>query len=266
VTAPPGVLTVVVPPATPGGSYPITLTSTDGPHVHSATTTVVVENDPPTAFAPNVVIAAARVASSRTAARVRVSWQKATDASSAIVGYQLQTAVDAGAWGGTKSFTGGVTTTSPWASYGHRYQFRLRARDAAGNWSEWQVSTPLTVALVQDTSSALRYSTGWQTLSSKYASGGRYHYTTRVGATVSFTTTARQFAIDDRVSPSGGWAYVYVNGVYQAKISLYASSGSYMHVLWSKDFGTSATRTITIKATGTAARPRVYLDAILVGR
>jgi subtilisin len=258
-------LKVVVPPSTPAGQYTITLSSTDGPHVHTATTTFVVENDPPTAFAPRVVIAAARVASSTSAARVRVSWQKATDASSAIVGYQLQTAVDGGAWAGTRSFAASVTSTVPWAYYFHSYQFRLRAQDAAGNWSEWQVSTPLTVGIAQDTNRAMRYSSGWQTLSSTAASGGKYHYTTRVGATVSYTTSARQFAIDDRVSPTGGWAYIYVNGVYQAKISLYAASSSFHHVLWSKDFGTVATRTITIRAAGTAARPRVYLDAILVG-
>ena len=157
-------------------------------------------------------------------------------------------------------------TITPWAAYGHSQQFRLRAQDAAGNWSEWQASTPLTVGLVEDTNRYMHYSTGWLQYSSTAASGGRYHYTTRVGATVSFTTTARQFAISDRVSPVGGSVYVYVNGVYQGKVSLYSSSGSYMHVLWSKDFGSSASRTITLKAAGTASRPRVYMDALLVGR
>lgn len=257
---------LVVPPATPGGSYTVTLTSTDGPHVHTAITTVVVENDPPTASAPTAVIAAARVAASATAARVRVSWPAATDASSAIVSYQLQTAINGGAWGATSSFPARVRSTLPWATYGRTYQFRLRAQDAAGNWSEWQVSTPLTVGLLQDTNAAMRYSSGWHTYSSTAASGGRYHYTTRVGATVSYTTSARQFAINDRVSATGGWVYVYVNGVYQAKVSLYAAHGSYIHILWSKDFGTTATRTITLKAAGTASRPRVYMDALLVGR
>ena len=259
-------LTVVVPPSTPGGNYTVTLTSTDGPHVHNATTTVVVENDPPTAFAPNVVIAAARAATTRTAARIRVSWVKATDASSAIVGYQLQASIDAGPWGATTSLPPSVRTVMPWASYGRNYQFRLRAQDAAGNWSEWQLSTPLTVGIVEDTNRAMHYSTGWQMYASTAASGGRYHHTTRVGATVSLTTTARLFAISDRLGPLGGSVYVYVNGVYQGKVSLYASRGSYMHVLWSKDFGTSASRTITLKAAGSASRPHVYMDALLVGR
>jgi hypothetical protein len=122
------------------------------------------------------------------------------------------------------------------------------------------------LGMAQDTNAAMRYSSGWRTYASTAASGGRYHSTTRNGATVSFTASGRQFAINDRAGPTGGSVYIYVNGVYQAKVSLYAPRGSDMHILWSKDFGTTATRTITIKAAGTAARPRVYMDALLVGR
>jgi subtilisin len=259
-------LKIVVPPSTPSGHYTVTLTATDGPHVHTATATIVVENDPPTAFAPAVTIMASGSQATRTATRLLLKWQRATDASSPIVGYQLQTAIDGGAWGGTRWLPATVTTAAPGTANGHAYQFRLRAQDAAGNWSDWQVTTPLTLKLVEDNISAMHYSSGWHTFVSAFASGGRYHYTTRAGASVSFTTAARHFAILDRVSPYGGWADVYVNGVFQARISMYKASGGYMRVLWSKDFGTLATRTITLKAVRTASRPRVYLDGILVGR
>jgi subtilisin family serine protease len=259
-------LSVVVPPSTPAGSYPITITGTEGPHVHSATTTIVVENDPPTAFTPAVTIAASGYGMHVTATRLFLKWRPATDASSRIASYELESSMDGGPWAGTRTIAATATTALAWVDWNHRYQFRLRARDAAGNWSDWQVAAPLTVGKVEDTSSAIRYSSGWSRFSNAAASGGIYHWTTRSGATASYTSTGRQVAIVARVSSFGGYAGVYVNGVYQGRISMYSASGGYKRVIWAKDFGTAATRTITIKAIPTASRPRVYLDAILVGR
>jgi hypothetical protein len=96
--------------------------------------------------------------------------------------------------------------------------------------------------------------------------GGTLHYTTVRGATVTATVSARQLAIVGPVGPSRGSAAVYVNGIYQGTISFRSSRASNRRVVWSKVFPTDAIRTLQIRALGTAGRPRIDIDAILVGR
>jgi subtilisin len=256
---------VVVPPSTPAGHYNVTITGTEGPHVHSATTTIVVENDPPSMPAPSLNVNAARAATLPTQASLVLTWPAATDASSRIAAYQYETSIDGSAWGNTRTFSAIARTYRPWAVLGHRYQFRLRAMDAAGNWSDWQPTPTINVARIEDAARGIRYSSGWSTFPSSSASGGRYHWTDRAGATLTFSSTGRYLALVGRLSKSGGDAAVYVNGVYQGRFSAYGAS-TYQKVVWGKDFGSSGVRTVTVRALGTRGHPRVYLDAVLTGR
>ena len=45
---------------------------------------------------------------------------------------------------------------------GHVYTFRIKARDAAGNWSAWVESPTFKSSLVSDRSTAIRYSGTWK--------------------------------------------------------------------------------------------------------
>ena len=107
---------------------------------------------------------------------------------------------------------------------------------------------------------------GWFRYDTVYASGGTTRYTTRQGSNVRLTMTARTLAIVAPVGPTRGAAAVYVNGVYQATVSLYSKTGGSRRVIWTKTFSADGTKTIEIRAVGTYGRPRIDVDAILIGR
>ena len=264
-TAVAATLTVTVPPSTPAGRYPVTVTALEGPHLHKATTTIVVVNDMPTARPPSAAIATKRAISS-TEASVLVVWPKATDPTSLIAAYELQTARDWGGWRNSVLLGGSTTAVIRPATIGHNQRFRVRARDAAGNWSAWVEGPGIRLALVQQSSNLVHYSAGWATATSKYASGGSTRYATRRGASVRLTVAARHLAIVAPVSRTRGQAAVYVDGVYQGKISFYSTTGISRQVVWSKTFATDAVRTLELRLLGTAGRPRVDIDAFLIGR
>jgi hypothetical protein len=62
-----------------------------------------------------------------------------------------------------------------------------------------------------------------------------------------------------------GKAQVYVNGVLKATIDLYSATTLKQRIVWSANYSTSATRTVTIKVLGTSGRPRVDVDGFIVG-
>lgn len=264
-TANAATLTIKVPPSTPAGRYPVTVTALEGPHLHTASTTVVVENDLPTARPPAAGIAPKRAISS-TEGSALVTWPKATDPSSLIAAYELQSARDWSGWQGSITFAGSTTAAIRPAAIGHNQRFRVRARDAAGNWSAWVEGPGLRLSLFQQSSNLVRYSAGWVTAPSKYASGGSTAYAIRRGASVRLTVAARHLAIVAPVSKTRGQAAVYVDGAYQGTLSFYAATGVGRQVVWSKTFATDAVRTIELRVLGTAGRPRVDIDGFLVGR
>ena len=148
----------------------------------------------------------------------------------------------------------------------HSHRFRIRARDAAGNWSPWVEGPPLRLGIVQDGASGMHYSLGWYRSDSTYASGGTTRYTTRRYASVKLTMTARTLSIVAPVGPTRGRADVFVNGVYQATITLYSKVSASRRIVWTKTFDVDGAKTIEIRALGTYGRPRVDVDAILIGR
>jgi hypothetical protein len=73
-------------------------------------------------------------------------------------------------------------------------------------------------------------------------------------------------AIVAPVGPTRGTANVYVNGVYQATINLYSKVGASRRIVWAKVFDEDSLKTIEIRSNGTYRRPRIDVDAVLIGR
>jgi hypothetical protein len=259
-------VTVTVPPSLPAGSYPVEVTAAEGPRSRGATVQLIIENDPPTAAPPEATALYKSSITGATTAEVRVVWPAATDPSSAIAGYELEYSLDLGPWQPSGTAAGSATTAVRTVSLNHAHRFRIRARDAVGIWSEWVEGPLLRLGIVQDGSSAMKYSTGWYRSDSSSASGGTTRYTTGRNKSVRLTMNARTLSIVAPVGPTRGTANIYVNGVYQATISLYWKVGVSRRIVWTKTFEADGLKTLEIRANGTAGRPRFDVDAVLVGR
>ncbi len=65
--------------------------------------------------------------------------------------------------------------------------------------------------------------------------------------------------------PSRRRASVSVNASVVATVDLYSTTVHAQRIVWSANWSTSATRTVTIRVSGTAGHPRVDLDGWVVG-
>jgi subtilisin len=262
-TAKAAVLTITVPTSTAPGQYEVTVTATEGPRIRTATTTLVVEGDLPTAFAPVVAPAYKLALTGDTMAPVRITWPAATDPTSAIDRYEMEYSMDGGPW----TAAGGTTATSTtrMVDLGHSHRFRIRAADVYGNWSPWVPGAPLKLIAVQDNAGPMRYAPAWSRSTSAYASAGTLAWSTRAGASVSLSTTARTLALVAPVSSARGQARIYVDDVLQATVSLYSPVGVSRRVLWVKTMPATGYKTLRIEVVGTAGRPRIDVDAVLLG-
>jgi hypothetical protein len=240
-------VSVTVAPGTPAGTYPVTVTANEGVRIRQAAVDIVVENDPPTMSTPTLSLKAA-----------------ATDVSSPIAAYRIDRQVDNGTWRR-------VATIGPTArSYthktvpGHYYRYRVAAMDAAGNWSSWVTLANVHVRSVQDGS--LGYKGTWYRSSASASFGGtaRYSYTT--GAAARVYLTAKQYALVAPMSPTRGYARIYIDGVRVATVSLYRSSLSSRRIVWVGNFPTARQRLIEVKVLRGDGRARVDVDAILALR
>ncbi len=256
-------LTVNVPKSTPSGTYAVSVSGTRGATTHTVHLAVVLDSDPPTAGAPSLK---ARPGSrfETTWFPARATWPAATDAVSAITAYQAQWRVDGGAWGGTISLSAATHHTDRTFTVGHAYALRVRARDAAGNWSAWATADPFTVRVTQDRSRSW-YTTGvWHRSVSGKWSRRTTIYSTRAGATVSRSFTGRGISVIATQGRSRGAAQVWIDGVHVTNIHLHRSKLHPRRVVFTRTWAASGTHTIKIVVVGSARHPRVDVDALVI--
>ncbi len=231
------------------------------PAAASNTIALSIDTTPPTASAPVATLAAGATIGSTIP--VTLAWAGA-DAGSGIARYELAQSTNGGAYATVASPTG-VSAVRPLAPSATRtYRFRVRAIDTAGNASAWAYGPVFHVHLVQESSTALRWAGGWVTASSASASGGRYRYATRSGASVSYTFTGRNVAFVAYKGAKLGSVRVYLNGAYKGTVSEYASATAWRRLLWSTRWSSSGSHTLRLVWAGTGARPRVNVDALVV--
>jgi subtilisin len=261
-TAVSSTLTVSVPAGTTPGTYTITVAGDEHGRTRSATARIVVENDPPTAQPP-LTVARAKATVSDTIVPTTVAWHAATDPSSPIGGYEIEQSVAGGSWVALGSTTGTVRTAPSTQVVGRSYQYRVRARDAVGNWSAWAPGATVTAALISDRAAVVTYSGTWRTLVYANALGGTTRYSTSSTARARTTFTGRGVAIIAPVGPTRGRATVYVDGVYRGTVNFRASAGASRRVMFSTAWTTAGTHTIELRV-GTTGR--VDLDGFVILR
>jgi hypothetical protein len=195
-----------------------------------------------------------------TAVPINISWA-GTDATSGINHYDLQESVDGGAFSLVASQPGTSITEN--LNPGHSYQFEVRATDNAGNVSGYTTGATFTLTAYQETSTSIKYSTGWTKQAVSGAYGGFVKFATKAGKTATFSFTGSQVAWVSTIAANRGSATVSLDGGAATTVSTNGTTTQPRTVVYIKTM-TSGAHTLLVKVLGTAGHPRVDVDAFLV--
>jgi hypothetical protein len=242
---------------------------TDGEDASSGSIDLTISAASPDSIRPTATAPTARplgAGSSLTAGAmpVVVSFSGA-DAGSGIDHFVLYQSTDGGAFGviainlSTPSLTRNLRP-------GHVYRFAVKAVDHANNVSGLAVGSSLRLTAVSQSAAAVHYRGTWATSTSPIWWGGTARRNSAAGATATYTFTGRSIAWVGLKATTRGKAQVYINGVLKATVDLYSATTFKQRIIWSANYTTSATRTVTIRVLGTSGRARVDIDGFIVGR
>jgi subtilisin len=257
--------TITVPPNTPSGSYDVVIRASDGARTRSVTVRLKVDSDRPVAAVPAVTVPVGSTFQT-TSFVARARWAAATDATNPIAGYQASWRVNGGTWSTPASLAASKRTLDRTFATSADYELRVRARDAAGNWSPWALLPSVSTGVAQDTSGSIVRTGAWSSATNSSYSRGTSILARTTDARLTKTFTGRAIAWVAPMGPTRGSASVYIDSVLVATISLYRSDPAYRRVVFERSWATSGTRRITIVVSGTAGHPRVDLDALVVLR
>ena len=193
---------------------------------------------------------------------VQIAWT-ATDAAGDVDHVEVARQTDGGAW---VVIDGHLTAASITRDQyrGHRYRFRVRAIDGAGNVSPWSYTATFGPTAYSETNTKLRYTGTWSSAASSGAYGGALRATSRSGASASITFTGRSVAWVAPTSPIRGRARVYLDGKLISRVDLGATSLHQRRLVFAWNWTTRGTHTLRIVNEATGARPRIDVDAIVI--
>jgi hypothetical protein len=226
------------------------------------------DTTPPTAASPVATLLAARKMTSLGEVWVRVRWPAATD-DVGVVAYVLQHRVDTKVWKP-------VPLASPIAldavyavKPGRSHSFRVRARDAAGNWSAWVESPSTPLVLFQEQSAALTYTGAFGRVHVAGASGGFVSQTAVAGRTVRMSFTGSSVAWVSTLDKTRGIAEIWLDGAKVATLDLYAPALASARIVWAAPVGPGA-HVVEVRVTGlknpAATKALIDVDAFVVLR
>jgi hypothetical protein len=265
-TANSGRLPVTIPAGTPLGHYQVGIQATNQGRTETVTVPVDVVVDTPTANAPiTSVLAGARMGD--TDIRVRVVWPAATDPSSSIARYEVQSSLAGAGWTPTIAIAGDRSETLYTLKFDKSYRFRIRARDAAGNWSPWATTvTPTVMHPVDDRSAAISRTPSWTRTSSASAWHRTVTGSKLAGGALTMVFTGHGIALVGPRNPQRGSARIYIDGVYIRTVSMKSSAWLSRQVAFTRYFAAGGRHTITIRIVGGGKYPLFRLDSFIVTR
>ena len=228
-------------------------------HTISGFATSSIDTIPPTVTAPLEQIDVPNKITSTTVP-VKLTWS-GSDASG-IAAYELETSTNGGGY--VRDTTVMTQTLKTYAlTIGSRYQFRVRAKDTAGNWSAYQYSQSLTAGMT-DEKIFSPLGGSWARYSWASAFGGTAITSSFAGDWVQLSFTGRDVALVAPTFSTGGRANVYCDGTYMGLVDLYASTTSGMNTVFWCRFAQSTAHTMKIVLEGTSGRPRFDVDAFAI--
>ena len=199
---------------------------------------------------------------------VKLAWS----ADDTAVGYQLQQSTNGGAYQDVALPSATTTSITHSLAPANNYQFRVRAQDQVGNWSDWVSGSSFKIEAYQESDAAISYLKTWsrQTLSSAY--GGALKYAKGTGAEkATFAFRGSEVAWVAPRNTNRGKADVYLDGSKAATIDLYAASGQSRKVVFTKaGLDASVTHTLEVRVLGSknaaSSGKRVDVDAFVALR
>ena len=246
---------------TPAGTYPLTITGTADGLTRTATATLVVTDaSPPSVSAPSSRLLAPGQLGAGSAPG-RTTWA-ASDASG-ISAYALETQVSGGTWTSVPLWSPTAVSLSPQWAFAVPTRYRLQATDGVGNVSAWAYGPTFSNYLTEQTATPIRYSSGWGTTLTPYASGGSLKYTSSSGASASLSFSGAGISWVSYLGPSRGSAKVYIDGVYAGTVNLNSSTYVAKQVVFARTWATNGTHTIKIVNLASSGHPRIDLDAFV---
>ncbi len=262
-TANTGNLTINVPAGTPLGAYEIGVQATNQGRVQTSTIPVQVVEDDPTAFAPFSSMIFGEWLG-RTDLRVWVTWPAATDPTSAIAGYEVESSQAGGTWSSATELTGSQRGAFYRLNLEGSYRFRVRARDAAGHWSPWVVDATATrLHVIDDRSSVISRSGAWSRMTSTTSWRSTLLGSTSSSASLTWHFTGRAVAVVSPMNARLGSARLYVDGKYIKTINLRSSVGKSRQLVYTGILRPGK-HTLTIRPTGSKPYRLFQVDAFLV--
>jgi subtilisin len=255
-------LTLTVPPL-PQGSYTATVTGSALDRTRSTTARFVVDGTPPTVGVPRVQLVGP-VVGQRTVP-VRLSWT-GQDAQAGVGQYRIERSTDGKAWSEVARVGGTTTTITRSLADGHRYRYRVAAIDRVGNVSGWSSGTTFRLIRIEGESRSVSHTASWGRVRRAASSGGASISSSAAGAKARLLVDARAIAWVAGTSDDRGRASIYADGVRLATIDQRRSEGRARTVVFVRDWGKRAQRQLVFRVEGTAGRPRVDFDALIVLR
>jgi subtilisin family serine protease len=208
-------------------------------------------NTAPVATAPAAVLAPRGNRLGTSSVPMSVSWVPAADADGdAITSYTLQYSSNAGSSWTTISLPSAAATSVTVNVLTSSSVFRLRATDARGASGAWVTGPAFTATIAQQGAATLSPSSSWTTVSYSDASGGSLKQAKSSAASATYKFTGSQVAWIGTYSPNRGRAEVFLDGVSQGIVDLYAANVSTRQIFFAKKVA-SGTHTLVIKVLGT---------------
>jgi hypothetical protein len=233
-----------------------------GPPAATAGPTVRIDRTRPVAAAPRASLRTGGSASSAMA--FTVTWSATDSGGAGIASYDVARSVDGAAF---IRIASGTTATSLVQSLtsGHHYRFEVRARDRAGNLSAYVAGPTLGPLLVQQTSTSVRWSSGWNSATNPAFSGGSAKTTTTPGASFTYTFSGRGIGLVMSRDASYGQVNLFVDGAFVGTLDTGSTSYATRIVVFARSLSW-ATHTLRVVNVGTVGRARVVVDAFEVIR
>ncbi|CAN5557879.1 hypothetical protein BH20CHL6_BH20CHL6_08180 [soil metagenome] len=223
---------------------------------------VLVDETPPTVGAPTLQLISGRRLGSGTVP-VNVSWS-GTDDGGMPLSYQVRRTSDGVTWTDVSLSRSAATSVIQNLARTVRYTFAVRARDAAGNWSDWMIANRLRPLLTESHYARVSYGGDWKKQALTDASGGSVHHARVRGARAILEFTGSSVSWISTLAPVRGRARIYVDGLYVRTIDLRRTTTVTRRVVFATSWAASGGHRLEIRVAGTAGRPRVDVDAFVV--